>query len=195
MGEIYPEGTIFSIILNPLKERPARLIGKTKKKNFFFMSANTGVLDWFLKDLGIDELYELNDPGFFSFGGKYVHAPTIAKIALGKQLNEIGKPFNQKRLVKLDLPEGTVVHIDNFGLIKFIGKLPKCKDGDKFKIEIANKVLAVVYAKRMMNKDDNEWVIYPSSSLDLLELGKVRNIDGAKELNINIGDTIKFRKI
>lgn len=47
MGEIYPEGTIFSVILNPLKERPARLIGKTKKKNFFFMSANTGVLDWF----------------------------------------------------------------------------------------------------------------------------------------------------
>jgi len=52
MAEVYPEGTVFSIILNPSKERPARLIGKTKKKNFYFMGANTGVFTWFFRDFG-----------------------------------------------------------------------------------------------------------------------------------------------
>ena len=65
MADTYSEGTVFSIILNPSKKRPARLIGKTKKKNFYFMGANTGVFTWFFKDFGIDELYELKDPGFF----------------------------------------------------------------------------------------------------------------------------------
>src|SRR3989338_8952167 len=94
MAEIYPEGTVFSIILNPLKKRPARLIGRTKKKNFLFMGANTGVFDWFLRDFGVAELYELHDPGFVSFGGKYIHAPTIAKMVEGKLLNEMGNFFN-----------------------------------------------------------------------------------------------------
>ena len=86
MAEAYPEGTIFSVILNPLKERLARLIGKTKKKGFYFMGANTGVFTWFFRDFDVEELYELNDPGFFAFGGKYVHAPAVAQIAMGKPL-------------------------------------------------------------------------------------------------------------
>lgn len=63
MAEAYPEGTIFSIILNPSRERPARLIGKTKEKGIYFMGANTGVFTWLFKDFGIEELYELNEIG------------------------------------------------------------------------------------------------------------------------------------
>ena len=73
MANAYPVGTIFSVILNPLMIRPERLIGRTKTKDFIFLGANTGVFDWFIRDFGISELYELNDPGFFPFGGKYVH--------------------------------------------------------------------------------------------------------------------------
>jgi S-adenosylmethionine hydrolase len=123
MAEAYPEGTVFSIILNPSKERPARLIGKTKKKGFYFMGANTGVFTWFFRDFDIEELYELNDPGFFPFGGKYVHAPAVAQIAMGKPLNKLGHLFGIEKVVKLDISEGTIVHVDNFGLMKFVGEL------------------------------------------------------------------------
>lgn len=37
MAESYPEETTFSVILNPMKERPARIIGRTEKKNFTFI--------------------------------------------------------------------------------------------------------------------------------------------------------------
>ena len=194
MAEAYPEGTVFSIILNPSKERPARLIGKTKKKGFYFMGANTGVFTWFFRDFGIRELYELNNPGFFPFGGKYVHAPAMAQIAMGKPLNKLGHLFDIKKVVKLDIAEGAIVHIDNFGLMKFTGELTGLNEGDEVNVSVNGKTLKVVYAKRMMSRETGEWVIYSGSSFGLPELGKVRE-NGAKELNAKIGDIITFKKI
>ena len=194
MAEVYPEGTVFSIILNPSKERPARLIGKTKKKGFYFMGANTGVFTWFFRDFGIRELYELNDPGFFPFGGKYVHAPAMAQIAMGKPLNKLGHLFDIKKVVKLDIAEGAIVHIDNFGLMKFTGELTGLNEGDEVNVSVNGKTLKVVYAKRMMSRETGEWVIYSGSSFGLPELGKVRE-NGAKELNAKIGNIITFKKI
>jgi len=194
MAEVYPEGTVFSIILNPSKERPARLIGKTKKKDIYFMGANTGVFTWLFRDFGVEELYELNDPGFFPFGGKYVHAPAVAQIAMGKPLNKLGHPFDIKKVVRLNIAERTIVHIDNFGLMKFVGELTELNEGDKLNVDVNGKTLKVVYAKRMMSRETGEWVIYSGSSFGLPELGKVRE-NGAKELNAKIGDIITFKKI
>lgn len=193
IAEAYPEGTVFSIILNPSKERPARLIGKTKKKNFYFMGANTGVFTWFFRDFGIEELYELNDPGFFPFGGKYVHAPAVAQIAKENSLKDMGCPFDTEKVVKIDIPEGTIVHIDNFGLMKFVGELTGLEEGDKLVVDVNGKKLEAVYSKRMMSRETGEWVVYPGSSLNLLELGKVRK-NGAKELNVKIGNIITFKR-
>lgn len=194
MADVYPEGTVFSIILNPSKKRPARLIGKTKKKGIYFMGANTGVFAWLFRDFGIEELYELNDPGFFPFGGKYVHAPAVAQIAMGKPLKDMGHPFNIENIIKIDIPAGTIVHIDNFGLMKFVGGLTRLNEGDKLEVNVNGKTLKAVYAKRMMSRDTGEWVIYSGSSFGLPELGKVRE-NGAKELNAKIGDIITFNKI
>lgn len=194
MAEVYPEGTIFSVILKPAKKRPERLIGKTKKKNFLFMGANTGVLDWFIRDFGIAELYELHDPGYFPFGGKYVHAPAIAQMAMGKPLNKMGKPFPLEKVIKVELKKGMIVHIDNFGLMKFIGNFPKIKEGTKFIVRINGKELEAVYAKRMMSRKTGEWVLYPGSSLGLPELGKVR-ANGAQEIGAKIGDIISIEII
>lgn len=191
MAEAYPEDTIFSVILNPLKERPARIIGKTKTKRFYFLGANTGVFDWFLQDFGVDELYEIHDPGFFPFGGKYVHAPAAAQIASGGLLSLIGTKFDQGNLRKLDIPDGTILHIDNFGLMKFKGNLPEIDEGTKLTIEVSGNSFPAVFAKRMMSRETGEWVLYPGSSLGLPEIGKVRE-DGASEIKAKIGDIVKI---
>lgn len=194
MAEAYPPETIFSIILNPIKTRPERIFGRTKDKKFVFIGANTGVFTWFLKDFGIDVLYELNDPGFSPFGGKYVHAPNVAKLAMGMPFEEMGKVFNPDKLLNIELEQGTIVHTDNFGLIKFIGTLPKSEDGNKFEIEAGNKKFIATYSKRMMNLETGEWAIYPGSSLGLPELGMVRD-NGVRKLGLKIGDKIVFNKL
>ena len=193
MAEVYPENTIFSVILNPMQVRPARLIGKTSKKNFLFMGANTGVFDWFLKDFGISELFELKDPGFFPFGGKFIHAPAIAEIASGRPLKEMGTFFDCDNLTRLDIPIGTIVHIDNFGLMKIYGLNLNSQEGDTYEIRIGNMTIPAIFTKRMMSQSDGKWVIYPGSSLGLIEIGKVRE-NGAKELNVREGDIIEVLK-
>lgn len=194
MADVYPPGTFFLVILNPLKNRSARLFGRTRKNNFVFMGANTGVFDWFARDFGIAELYELFDPGFLPFGGKYVHAPSIAKIIANVSFKKLGRPFAEKDLTTLEIRHGTIVHMDNFGLIKFFGSLDEATEGEKFNIEAGGKNFVAIYAKRMMSYETGEWIIYRGSSLELLELGKVRE-NGARELELSIGDKIAFRKI
>lgn len=194
MAEAYPENTVFSIVLNPSQQRPARLIGRTKKKSFFFMGANTGVFTWLFRDFGVSELYELTDPGFFPFGGKYVHAPAVAQIAMGKPLKDMGHSFAEKDVVHLDIVSGTVIHVDNFGLMKFTGELTDLKEGDKLRVTVNGTVLDAIFTKRMMGNNTGTWTIYPGSSLGLPELGKVRG-NGAAELNVKVGDVIKFEKL
>lgn len=191
LADVYPEGAIFSVVLNPMKERPARLFGKTKKKSFYFMGANTGVFEWFFRDFGIEELYELYDSGFLPFGGKYVHAPVVAQIASGQQLNLIGKKFDVSNLARLNISDGTIVHVDNFGLMKFTGVLPNLKEGDKLTVDVNGTPLSAVYATRMMSRETGEWVVYPGSSFGLPEIGKVRQ-NGANEIGAEVGDVVRF---
>ena len=200
MAEDYPEGTIFSVIFNPLKKRPASLIGRTKKKNLIFMGRNTGVFDWLTRDFGCEELYDASEqftsfrPYFVSFSGKYVTAPTVGKIATGTPLHKLGKPFPKDQIKRLDIPDGTIVHIDNFGLMKFTGDLGAPKENDRYEIVINDKKFIAIYTRRMMNRETGEWVLFPGSSLGLFELGMVRR-NGAKMLGVKIGDIIKWRKL
>lgn len=112
---------------------------------------------------------------------------------MGEPLKNMGKFFDNKKILNLDIPNGTVVHIDNFGLMKFTGNLDGLKENDSVKIKINNKVIDAVYTKRMMSKETGEYVVYPGSSLNLPELGMVRR-DGARELDIKIGDIIEIIK-
>lgn len=195
MAEIYQEDVIFMVILNPAKDRPKRIFGETNN-GIYFEGADTGTLSWLLKDFGIKSLYEIKEEKFFPFGGKFVHAPIVAKIASGISFEEYGRPLDPAELNKLTIPDGTIVHIDNFGLMKIKSKLPDFQDGDKVKIFLNGKeVTTALTSKRMMSEDTDTWVLYPGSSLGLPELGKVRCKDGAHELGVKIGDLLTWGKI
>lgn len=189
-------GTTLSVVINPLKNRYARIYGKLPNGVNYF-GANTGALTWLLEDFAGEDIYEIYDPGFISFGGKYVHAPNVAKIVAGVSFTEMGKKFPRKSLTKLEIKAGTVVHIDNFGLIKIADAPISYKDGQKFQIfKNGEYVLDAIYMNRMMSLDDNIWALYPGSSLDSLpELGCVRNKDAYKDIKIKIGDIITWEKI
>lgn len=202
MAEVYPpKETVFLVILNPLstnREDRARIIGETKN-GFKFVGANTGTLSWLMKDFGIKEIYESSRKGlrgkqFISFGGKHIHAPIAAKVASGIKLIKLGKKFDKKRLTYLKLDRGTVVHIDNFGVIKIFGDLNNLKEGDKVKIFIKNKFNRfAIFTKSMKNLPNNSLAIYPGSSLNNLpEIGKVRSLGTGKELGVKIGDIVRW---
>lgn len=195
MAEIYPEGTIICVIVNPLKLRTERIVGKTKKKNIIFEGTNTGAFSWLIEDFGCEELYELHDPGFVPFGGKYVHAPAVGKIASGIELKELGHPFEVDKIRHIKMETGTVMHIDNFGNLKLFHKFEEePQNGDRYIIKFNGQELKLVYNKRMMEKDDGEIIIYPGSSFGYTEVGIVRDHFSSK-YNIKNGDIVEIKKV
>lgn len=195
IADIYPEGTIICVIVNPLKIRTERIVGKTKKKNIIFEGTNTGAFGWLVEDFGCEELYELHDPGFVPFGGKYVHAPAVGKIESGIEISKLGNPFDLNLLRSIKCENGVVMHIDNFGNLKLFHKFEdEAKDGDKFKISVNNKIFNITFNTRMMAKEDGEIIIYPGSSFGFTEIGIVRG-NFAKKYNIKNGDIVKIERI
>jgi S-adenosylmethionine hydrolase len=195
IAETYPEGTIICAIVNPLKTRTERIVGKTKKKNLIFEGTNTGAFGWLVDDFGCEELYELYDPGFVPFGGKYVHAPAVGKIASNIDISKLGKPFSPKSLRHIKYDEGMVMHIDNFGNLKLFHKFDKNpKDGDKFRISINDKTVNTVYNTRIMARDDGERIIYSGSSFGFTEIGIVRG-NFAKTYNVKNDDIMNIERI
>ncbi|MEM1369772.1 MAG: SAM-dependent chlorinase/fluorinase [Cyanobacteria bacterium P01_H01_bin.15] len=132
-GELCGEETLIWVVINPQKHRSDRIFGRTKGGLQFF-GANTGALTWLLRDQGVEELYRIDEPGFFTFGGKFVHSPNVAKIISGEPMSTLGSELPEASLEDFVPTPGQVVHIDNFGLLKVYGEKIDFTDGDIFKI-------------------------------------------------------------
>lgn len=189
----YPPGTIISLVVNPVQLRTERIAGRLLDKDIIFEGTNTGALGYVIEKYGCSELYEINDTGFVPFGGKYIHAPTVGKIVSGVPLKDLGKKFDINRVRNVSMNDGTIVHKDNFGNIKFFGNINDAKNGDKYTIQIKDQKFIALYWKRMMECNDGTLVIYPGSSFGLPEIGIVRG-NFAEKYNINPGDIVIYNK-
>lgn len=193
IAEIYPKGTVINVVVHPSKIRGERVVGRTANKEIVFEGTNTGAFGWLIEDLGCNELYELHDPGFVPFGGKYVHAPAVGKILSGIPLNMLGREFNKSLIRDVKRDKGTILHIDNFGNVKFVGDI-EGEDGDRFIVRINDKEYPAVFCTRMMEREDGELVVYPGSSMGFPEIGIVRD-NAANAMNIHWSDKVLCYRI
>lgn len=188
IADAYGPNTLLMFVMNSLRERTERIIGRTETGGITFAGTNTGAVGWLLQDYGLSECFELHDPGFVPFGGKYVHAPAAGKALAGVPLSELGNPFSPS-LVRRTLPtHGQVVHIDNFGNAKFPLE-HAFEQGARLRVECEGWSTRAVYGRRMMEHEDGTWVVYPGSSMDLFEIGEVRGA-GLRGTPVKIGSTM-----
>jgi len=203
LAESYnPLNTVFLIVANSLptaRANRARLVGRTKN-GFRFVAENTGALSWLLDDFGLAEVYEYSSHGldgraFVSFGGKYFHAPEAVKVASLTKLDGYENKFDPSRMTRLEIVNGTIVHVDNFGVAKVKMILPTdLAEGDKLQLAVNGQDWnTVVFSHAMKNLPDNTWAIYKGSSMGLTEVGCVRKIvrDSA---DLSIGNIISIRR-
>lgn len=197
-----PENTVFLIIANALptaRSTRARIVGRTKN-GIRFVAENTGTLSWLLDDFGLKEVYEYSSRGldgatFVSFGGKYFHAPEAVKVASTTNLDNYGPEFDPAKLARVDIVDGTIVHIDNFGVAKIKTFLPAdLSEGDRIQIAINGREWnTVIFSHSMKNLPDGTWAIYNGSSIGLMEVGCVRRIMDESD-DYCIGNTIDIRR-
>jgi S-adenosylmethionine hydrolase len=187
LADSYPERTIFFCMANFGPNRPRRIVGRTIKHQFVFQGADTGAFTWLLDDFGCDEVYELNDPGFRPFGGKYVHAPVLGAIASGQPLASVGQPIPPESLVRHDIGAGEIVHIDNFGNAKINMPSGELAGHAEARVTGPGFSLDCRVAARMMDLPTGTWVVYPGSSMGLVEVAQVRG-RGFLDLPATAGD-------
>ena len=194
VAEVAPPGTVIMVIANFITERTERLIGVVEHKQVFFEGTNTGAFGWLIEDLGIHECFELEDPGFVPFGGKFVHAPAIGRVLAGTPLQDLGRPFGKEKIRSHRLIPGEIVHIDNFGNAKIFLRDLKFPLGAHLVVEFPDSNLppiTAVLGTRMMEHPASAWVVYRGSSLGLYELGRVRE-RGFLDLPIKVGAHVQL---
>ena len=200
MADLYRENTYFLVIVSATRDSSERIFGRTKH-GITFVGNNSGYFGWMLKDFGCEYVYknkQTKDVGYKSFGGKFVQAPTLVDLLIQKDKSLLGEKIQNDDLRSICIQDGTVVHCDNFGLMKIKSQNNyELKEFDQVQILINdNPTLKATFSKTMKNHEDGSWILYPGSSIDgLLELGKVRNNNSAQEINVREGDIIKWLKI
>lgn len=198
-----PENLTILAVVNPLdtaNSKRARIAG-TLGNGIQIVGANTGVFSWLIQDFGLREVVETNPAGlrggdFISFGGKYIHAPIAAKFATTGDISSVtAGDFTQTDLLTLEYRQGTVVHIDNFGVAKLYYPSDElaAQPGDTFTLSVGGHTIGkATYCHSMKELTDNTLALYKGSSLGLLEIGIVRRLDTATELGITIGDVVEI---
>lgn len=197
--------TILSVVnpLNTASNKRARIAGRLKN-GIKIVGANTGVFTWLINDFGLDEVCETNQAGlkgdgFISFGGKYIHAPIAAKLAATNNIDSVKVgDFSADGLVTLDYPQGVIVHVDNFGVPKLYWRADElsAKQGDKFELYANGRSLGeATFCHSMKELHDGELGLYEGSSLGLLEIGIVRQLNTAGTLGVECGDIVQINPV
>lgn len=201
LAELFPpEKTIFIVVVHGVHSSPARIFGQTQH-GLRFVGNNSGYFNWLIEDFGLESLYENKVNRSIdgrSFGGKYVQIPTAARLIAGVEAEEIGTRQSNDFLSRYSIPLGTVVHTDNFGLMKI--RAPKLIDFlEEEPVQIyINHIprLVATYTEKMKTRPDGSWVLFNGSSLyGLPELGCVRSQHSANELPVVEGDLITWKKL
>ena len=195
LADLVPDNSIFYSVVNPCDKEYERISGKTKVNNIYFIGRNTGAFGWLCDDFGIDEIYSYENIPFVPFGGREIYPKIISNIIDSELKPEYEKSIYNNEVRGVELKNGTVVHIDNFGLIKVYTDLKNTLEkGSKynvFNIRTGESFKAVCNP-RIMSGTDYEYSIYSGSSLNgMVEIGSVRS-DIRSNYDIKIEDVLEI---
>lgn len=230
LAETYTIPTVFYTQVSPLSKRPAIVAGETKTGHIFigpntgvfkWLTEDHGLKRLYeitvkkpyfqhgkLINLPIKKLSDAQKHSIgpeikdclLTFSAKSHIGPIAVNLAAGERFDKFGQAREANFLVGVKIIKGTVVHVDNFGIVKIKGKL-SCPSGTQIEIYIngKKKTNAIYSTGRIWSNPDRTYILYPSTSFQgLTDLARVRctgSQSAAGSLNINIGDVISFKTI
>jgi S-adenosylmethionine hydrolase len=198
LAESAPKKTVLYAVINPLPDSFERVIGVCKTREIAFVGRNTGVFGWLAQDFGIKKLIEISQDPYVAFGGKNIYPKAVAAAIRGDHLDSLGPALDHSAIRDIERVPGTILHIDNFGIAKFVGKPSGFAQqdtpiGKKFFVRInGRECMTARYVKQLTAAETGEWVVYDGSSLGgLPEMAQVR-ANGTRNFGLQIGDRIEL---
>jgi len=223
MAKSYLSPVVMFTNVAPHQTHKSDLIAKIKGKDMVVMGSNNGVFDWINRDFEFDYLAEITTKKPFvvngeivylpgevppvdyddrfsqetihrTFGAHVIYGPIAVGLALGVDYKKFGEDRTKDFVVPLEVREGEIVHIDNYGNLKIYGEL-EADPGSKFRILANGGLLAQAeyVTGRMMSSPTGTFVIYPSTSLPhMVDIALIRG-SAAKRLGLKIGDILSYQ--
>jgi S-adenosylmethionine hydrolase len=200
IAENYPPGTVIYTLVSKshnLRNLHDVIWGETLTGHIF-IGSNFGYFGWLARDLGVKRLFELKSVPQTSFSGKTYIAPIVARIAAGDESDFILHPYDEEDIDDVDVSNGAVVHIDNFGNIKVMDCVGELEDGDILEFSLNGIVIGHgkhIRTQIYLEQEQGCVVLYRSTSFDhMVDLGMVRG-DLAGHYGICIGDVLTWRTL
>lgn len=192
----FPRGTVFVAVVDPgvgSKRNALALV----TRNYIFIGPDNGLLVPAAEDDGIVKAYLIENEKYFrkpvskSFHGRDIFMPVAAHISCGVDLQDLGRPIDIDKLVRVDIGIGylekennciklKVVHIDKFGNV--ILSIPFTELKQILGIDIGSKVKVCVNHRESLARVEEVFSTAPKGALILYE-----NSFGLAELAVNQG--------
>lgn len=198
IADSYPPETVLFTLVSPgapARSHPTSVAGTTKSGHVF-IGPDLGAFAWITNDLQLASLYQVKRPplNFATFGGKYFLAPAVAELLNNSLSPELISNQVLNGVSQVDIPDGVVVHIDNFGNIKLKGPRPNYEEGQELIITVAhtNRKYKARFGRRFMDFHDLSLIVSAGSSLHGLPEVALTRGNAALNLEVDIGDKILF---
>jgi S-adenosyl-L-methionine hydrolase (adenosine-forming) len=202
----FPEGTIHAAVVDPGVGTDRRAIG-VRAGGYTFLAPDNGLLSAVLLASSATVAVELerpvSKPGEISrtFHGRDVFAWAAGQLAAGRELEELGTPFDVDELERLDIPQpvidqksisGEVLYIDHYG--NAVTNIPANSLGDE---SLAWSVsCGEFHVDRLSSTYADVAEFEPLaaiSSMDTIELG-IRNGSAAERYNLERGLAVNAQR-
>ncbi|GAB6188890.1 S-adenosyl-l-methionine hydroxide adenosyltransferase family protein [Marinitoga arctica] len=179
----FPEGTIFlSVIDAGVGSNRKPVIMKAKKRNYYFIAPDNGLLTLVAEEYGIDKLVEISNEKYFfkkqystTFHGRDIFSPAAAYLSKGVPLEEFGPELDDINLFRYKKPEiknesieGEIIFFDTFGNIQTnipaeLGDTLFKKD-DEIIIHLEDRKIKAYYERIFSDVLPGELLIHPEST-------------------------------
>ena len=177
----------------------------------FFVGPDNGLLLPAADRAGIAVAHELANPAYAletisrTFHGRDLFAPAAAHLAMGVAIGEIGPPIDPEALVRLELPELSVVEgvvhattlfVDSFGNIALnltrddlerVGVVP----GTRVELDLSGERYYAVAARTFADARPGDVILYEDSYRNMSIA--ISNGDAAAMLHALIGQPLSIR--
>lgn len=197
MAENYPAGTVIYTLVSKtknLRDSHEVIWGETLSGHIF-VGSNFGYFGWLAKDLGVKRLYELRDVPQTSFSGKTYIAPIVARIAAEDESRITEFPYDEHQIDDVEIAEGMVTHIDNFGNVKVMTDVGDRPHDEPLELMLNGQVLCPathIQTQIYLQREQGQVVLYRSTSFDdMTDVGMVRG-NFAEAHGVRIGDLLTW---
>lgn len=159
---------------------------------------------------GVSRAFEITNPAYMlepvsrTFHGRDVFGPVAAHLALGVELEELGPALAPSELVRLEVPEPTVLtrrldatalYVDRFGnvalnLLRADLEQAGIENGSVVEVAIGTDRLVAAAARAFADVDDQELVVYEDAYQSIALA--VNGGSAAERFSIRAGDRIRI---